>query len=439
MVKNTRQATKCQVKSEWFSKLDTDAQPISRWLKRVNDSSTKLHCTICRADLNCELKGFQAVTQHQKSNKHIKQFGVTFHPSQLRLTSPNVPSPNVQSHNVPTPLTTSEESSSSSVDNAPSSSNNVSTFLMTSTRDEVTTAEIIWAHKVVQLNSSGNSCTTIASTFKRMFPNNPVSSKFSLGKFKFAYMLTDCIGPYHRNLFLEDVNRSYYTLCYDETTNDASKNELHIDIRYYSERIKQVIQFHLETFFIENGLGETIVAYLVESLKNANLPIERMVTIGRDGPNVNKRVFRLMNAKFKAATGKNLIDIGPCDSHVVHNAFKAGLDVFGSDVADLLINVHYFFDGESLRSSEYRDIQTKHGKPHHRFLKHVTTRWLTLLDSIDRFIDEWKAADEYFFKHIPKKRATTMNSKNYKNISKHLLSGTFKGKKKPISIYQSFD
>lgn len=186
----------------------------------------------------------------------------------------------------------------------------------------------------------------------------------------------------------------------------------------------------METFFIENGLGETIVAYLIKALNNGNLSIERMITIGRDGPNVNKKVFRLMDAKYKEATGKKLIDIGPCDLHVVHNAFKAGLDVFGSDVADLLTNVHYFFDDEALRSSEYRDIQTKHKKPHHRFIKHLSARWLTLLDSTDRFIDEWKVVDEYFFSHIPKKRPTTVNSVVYKNVSKHLKCGTFKSKTK---------
>lgn len=430
MAKRKRQVTKCIVKDSWFSKLDVDHQAISRWLKPVMNSTTKLHCILCKTDLNCELKGFQAVAQHQSTSKHIQTFGVTFHPSQLRLNLTNTPSPTIASEE----SCSSTADTASTTDNAPSSSNNISTFNMTSLRDEVTKAEIIWTHNVVQSNSSGNSCTNIASTFKAMFPNHHVSTNFSLGKFKFSYMLTDCVGPYHRNQFLKDVDGAYYSLCFDETTNDASRNELHVDIRYYSEREKQVIQFHLETFFIENGLGDTIVAYLIKALKNANLPIERMITIGRDGPNVNKKVFRLMNAKYKEATGRNLIDIGSCDLHVVHNAFKAGLDVFGSDVADLLFNVHYFFDGEALRSSEYRDIQTKHGKPHHRFIKHVSSRWLTLLDSIYRFIEEWIAVNYYFFTHIPKKRATTMNTTVYKNVMKHLKVGTFKGKIKLISI-----
>ncbi len=165
---------------------------------------------------------------------------------------------------------------------------------------------------------------------------------------------------------MQDVRGSYYTLCFDETTNDGSKNELHVDIRYYSEREKQVIQFHLETFFIDDGLADTIDEHLIKALNNGNLSIERMITIGRDGPNVNKKVFRLMNDKFKAATGKNLIDVGPCDLHVVHNAFKAGLDVCGCDVANLLKNVHYYFDGEALRISKYSDETWEATSPIHQ-------------------------------------------------------------------------
>lgn len=98
-----------------------------------------------------------------------------------------------------------------------------------------------------------------------------------------------------------------------------------------------------------------------------------------------------------------MIDIGSCDIHIVHNAFKKGLDVFGSNVANLMVNVHYFFDGEPLRSQEYEDIQTKLGMGHHRFIKHLSSRWLTLLDSVSRFIEEWIPVNEYFLQFIPKK------------------------------------
>lgn len=109
-----------------------------------------------------------------------------------------------------------------------------------------------------------------------------------------------------------------------------------------------------------------------------------------------------MENKYKEKTGKKLIDIGSCDLHIVHNAFKKGLNVFGNNVANLMVNVHCFFDGEPLRSKEYEDVQTKLGMAHHRFIKHVPARWLTLSDSASRFIEQWEPVNEYFLQFIPK-------------------------------------
>lgn len=410
-------AQKCKVRSEWFSKSDSNGKPFSRWLIRVAGSKTRVSCTICNSELNCEYKGYQAITQHSESAKHKKN--VTSHSSQLRLAT----------------LATDDVSNDSNRsilhgtiatarDQGPSS------LQLTDHRDEATKAEIIWTMKNVASNYSGKSCDDLSLTFRRMFPNEATCKEFTLASSKLSYMVSDCVGPHFRDIFLTDVKNSsaHYTLCFDETTNDATQKELQTSIRYYSERLKRIQEFHLETFFIENGKGATIAKYLLLSLENAKLPIERLLTLSRDGPNTNIRVFRLMNDEFKKKTGKNLIDVGSCDIHIIHNGFKKGLDKYGKNIADLSINLHYFFDGEPLRSEEYRSIQTKHEMAHHRFKKHVPARWLTLLDSSLRIIEQQNVTEEYFLKYIPKSRPEVMNSISYKNVVKHFKSSTLKGK-----------
>lgn len=248
-------------------------------------------------------------------------------------------------------------------------------------------------------------------------------------------MLTDCVGPYFRNIFLQDVKGAYYTLCFDETTNDANRKELHSSIRHYSEQRKRIHQFHFETFFIENGEAETMVKYLIQALHNAKLPLEHMIALGRDGPNVNKKVFRLMNDKSKALTGKNVFDVGSSNIHTVHNAFKKGLDVYGNNVVDLLIKIFYFFDGESLRLQEFNNIQKRCKRPLHRIIKHVSSRWLTLLDSDERLIEQWDPVNEYFLKHIPNIDQKLWMPPRNQNIVKHLKCGLIKGKKREIEFF----
>ncbi|KAJ6639772.1 hypothetical protein Bhyg_12519, partial [Pseudolycoriella hygida] len=403
---------KCKIRTEWFKKLDEYGKPFARYLTRVPGSNTRVSCTICNTQLSCEYKGFQAITQHLESVKNKKNMKSRH--SQLQLSADYEAvgtNPSVQNDTIE--IVKDKQTTS---------------LRITDERDETTKAEIIWTMKNVKSNYSGKSCDDLNLTFEKMFPNEPSCKEFTLAHSKLSYMVSECVGPHFRDIFLTDIKNSlaHYTLCFDETTNDASRKELQTPVRYYSERQKPIQEFHLETFFLENGKGETIVKYLFQSLDNAKLPIERLMTLSRDGPNTNKKVFRLMNEEFKKSTGRNLIDVGSCDIHIIHNGFKKGLDEYGKNIADLSINVHYFFDGESLRSEEFRTIETKHGKALHRFIKHIPTRWLTLLESTLRIIEQQNVTEEYFLKYIPKSRPEVMKSISYKNVVKHFQSSTLK-------------
>lgn len=349
----TTKPTKCKVKSDWFEKLDSDGKPLGGWLARVAGSSTHVLCTICASQLNCEFKGFQAITQHSESVKHKES--VNTHLSQRQLAI------NIENKSDDAANGVNRQISTEVTEIGGDQRRNL--LQLIDNRNAATKAEIIWTMKNVSSNYSGKSCDDLGKTFKNMFPNEPACKDFTLASSKWSYIVSDCVGPHFRDIFLNDVRNTF-----DETTNDASQKELQTSIRYYSENQKR-ISAHLETFFIENGKAETIVKYLFLSLSNAKLPIERLLTLSRDGPNVNKTIFRLTKEEFRKRTGKNLIDIGSCDIHIIHTAFKKGLDIYGNNIADLSINLHYYFDGEPLRSEEYRGVQTLNGLAHHRFLK----------------------------------------------------------------------
>ncbi|KAH7949470.1 hypothetical protein HPB49_011034 [Dermacentor silvarum] len=79
----------------------------------------------------------------------------------------------------------------------------------------------------------------------------------------------------------------------------------------------------------------------------------------------------------------NILNIGECNLHEVHNAFSSGLSDFRSDVELLVIDVYYFFK-HAVRSSNLQEKQKDLGIPEHVFLRHVNNRWLTFLDSLER-------------------------------------------------------
>jgi hypothetical protein len=62
--------------------------------------------------------------------------------------------------------------------------------------------------------------------------------------------------------------------------------------------------------------------------------------LGSDRPNANKKVARIINVRVNETR-----DIGSCNIHIVHNAFLKGMQLFGEEAADLILNINILFSG----------------------------------------------------------------------------------------------
>ncbi|CAN8004648.1 unnamed protein product [Ixodes hexagonus] len=110
-----------------------------------------------------------------------------------------------------------------------------------------------------------------------------------------------------------------------------------------------------------------------------------------DGPNTMKSVKK----KLQSQVSPNLLDIGECNLHKLHNAFAKGLNAFGMDVEQLVIDIYYHFKSAT-RTSDLREHQQNLGLPEHVFLRHVNNRWLTLQGSLERLQEQLPALKSFF-------------------------------------------
>lgn len=88
----------------------------------------------------------------------------------------------------------------------------------------------------------------------------------------------------------------------------------------------------------------------------------------------------------------------PCNLHTVHNAFQKGLDRYGSDAENLTINLYYWFKTSSARRNNWASMMLDLELYDKLFLRHVQTRWLSLLPALDGMIEKWDAMKHYFLK-----------------------------------------
>lgn len=133
-----------------------------------------------------------------------------------------------------------------------------------------------------------------------------------------------------------------------------------------------------------------------------------------------------MNEQLLEERKKSLLNVGSCNIHTLHNGFQKGLGELGEDASELIIAVYYFFHGWPLRLEDFEKVQDDLGLHKNHFLKHVTSRWLTLEQSAERIIQQWPALIKYFTSYIPKKRAALSKSASYTRIVKFLNNPTLK-------------
>lgn len=401
---------KCKLHIEWLERKDENGFVIKEWARKHTDR--EVFCVLCNVTF-CVDKGFQAISQHASSVRHKTLSETKLHRNQLRLAAvrpscSTLPSSTVDSDNVIVPG---------------------KALQLFSVRENYKAAELYWILKCVTSNYSFSSCDGISELFDCMFGSHcglKVSENFSLSSTKARYLLTDALAPYFRKLLVEDMCGVYYSICYDETTNNTNSKELQIAVRYWSDRKKQIDCQHLQTFFIGSATGEVLVEKINAALENASLPRQKLVALGSDGPNVNKKVERLINDELIAIRKKNLFNIGTCNIHLLHNAFLSGIVKLGENASELVTSIHDFFSGWPSRCEDLSTLQTEMNIPQHSFIKHVSSRWLSLEGAAMRLIEQWEVVLKYFLSFVPKKRSELSKSNKYKKIAELLKQSTMK-------------
>ena len=108
--------------------------------------------------------------------------------------------------------------------------------------------------------------------------------------------------------------------------------------------------------------ADTVVDDMLQTLEELALPLRLMLSLGMDGPNVNKSVLNKLN-KIKTQKGfKEFISCPTsCLIHVCHNSFRVGLSKYGINAEKLCISLFYFFSKSSSRHADLFEMEESLG------------------------------------------------------------------------------
>ena len=181
----------------------------------------------------------------------------------------------------------------------------ISSYLV---KDNVLTAEVLWALKTVLSHYSCSSSDNNDKLFQRMFPDSQIAADYASGKTKCSYLIKFGLVPYFHQKVVNIISNKtcIYSVSFDESFNKVLQQEqMDLVLRFWDDSKQQVVSQYYDSTF----LGHTRAEDLLEKFQNAvaTLDSSNMLQISMDGPSTNWKFLDQLIKLGRTATLTYLI------------------------------------------------------------------------------------------------------------------------------------
>lgn len=319
------------------------------------------------------------------------------------------------------------------------SSRKEQTLLFLNTTDEsiaVSEAEIIWALHTIMSHGSFNGAAEGAKCFKKMFPDSKIAQNFTLGRTKLAYNILYGLCPY----FLDELNTmiskcSHFVVGFDESLNKiAQKGQMDLCVRFWLG--KNVVTRYYNSTFLNHANAENLLDAFLGGLKDLNL--RKLLQVSMDGPNVNKKFYKLLKAYLADDNSRTLVllEMGSCGLHTTHNSFKTPFEhkflLTKWPIKKFLVAAFFLFYNTPSRRGDYIEANSKFADI--KFpLRFCSTRWVENAD----VAHEGQIVLPYLKNYVEfvKKNNIEPTCKSYANLIECLADPLLEAK---LAFFESF-
>ena len=94
---------------------------------------------------------------------------------------------------------------------------------------------------------------------------------------------------------------------------------------------------------VDHCPAEKLMEHFLQFVEKVKMNLQFMLHLGMDGPNVNVKFEKLLqSSEIMKNLNTNIISIGTCPLHIVHNSFRAGVNVLNFKIDSFIIDVNFF-------------------------------------------------------------------------------------------------
>ena len=201
----------------------------------------------------------------------------------------------------------------------------------------------MWAFEQVMCKQSFRSCDNKSHLFSTMFPDSCSGKSFACVQTKCKYSVCFWIAPYCKELLKNSLSEVDHIVCQvDETYNDVlKKSQMDLHVRYWSTATNAVTTRYYTSEFLGKATSKDVFETFKQFITDRDQ--EKLLQVSMDGPNMNNSFLLMLNKEWKEEELSDLVSIGTCGLHTLHNSFKYGENATEWKLKKVLSSVYKIF------------------------------------------------------------------------------------------------
>lgn len=255
-------------------------------------------------------------------------------------------------------------------------------------------AEMLFTSFIVEHNIPIAVADHAAPLFQAMFPDSEVAKQYSCARTK-TTAIVKCMAESTSLEIVKVLQDSHFSLATDGSTDHNDIKLYPLVVTYFDINKGEIVNRLLSIVESDDGTGQGIFNALNQEMTQKSIPWSNCVSFGCDNANTMTGSVKGVAAFVKGCQPSIIIQ--GCACHLLHLAAqRATKQLKEISIESFLVDVFYYMQKSSKRKKDFKLCQKMMDVDIHKILKHVSTRWLSLLESITRILEQWDALEMFF-------------------------------------------